>query len=270
MLTCEAMLKSGAMTGTLLFTGANQQEKVRFSFDLIKGLFGTAYHSKIDSGNHPDVHILQIEGKSGMHSVAALREMLEEVSLPPYEAPLKVFLIYDAERMLPTGSNTLLKTLEEPPFDSLIILLSSQPKDLLPTIVSRCRIFRFDFSFNSVPNDQLVAILSKFHDPAQMLKLCDALEESIGGEEDSPKKMQQLDALYEQILYWYRDLHLLEMGGDRQYLYHKEYLPQLEKAEQKKLPQMEKLLHVVERGRLASQRYTRLRHIMEYILLLQS
>lgn len=266
-LRLQKMIKSGAMTGTLLFTGPNEEEKSQFAMELVKGLFGPEHVAKIDSGNHPDLHILTTEGKSGLHSLATLKERIEEMGLPPYEAPCKVVIIHDAERMQPAGSNALLKTLEEPPLYALIILLSSEPKDLLPTIVSRCRIFRFDFTFSPTPNEKLVQILSTSQDHAQFFKACDELEESLGGEEDnSPQKMQKLEALHEQILYWYRDLHLLAVGGDKKYLYHRNFLSQLETAREKELPKMEKLFSLVEKGRLGSHRYIRLRHVLEYIL----
>ncbi len=74
-----------------------------------------------------------------MHSIQALRQLSQEVYLPPYEASWKVFIIHEAERMLSYSANALLKTFEEPPPRTLIILLSHAHSALLPTILSRCR-----------------------------------------------------------------------------------------------------------------------------------
>lgn len=92
---------------------------------------------------HPDVHHCHLEGKSGMHSMESLRRLQEQAALVPLEAPKKIFVIHDAERMLPTSANALLKTLEEPPEKTVIILTSSSENSLLPTIRSRCQIFRY-------------------------------------------------------------------------------------------------------------------------------
>jgi DNA polymerase-3 subunit delta' len=78
-----------------------------------------------------------------MHSIAAMRQFSEDVYLAPFEAKKKIFIIDDAERMLPFSSNALLKTFEEPALDAVIILVSSNPTALLPTVLSRCRTIRF-------------------------------------------------------------------------------------------------------------------------------
>ncbi|MBS0635192.1 MAG: AAA family ATPase [Verrucomicrobia bacterium] len=97
----------------------------------------------LNSSQVVDLHLLTPEGKLGMHSIQAVRRFIEEVNLAPYAAGKKAFIIDDAERMLPTSANALLKTLEEPPKNILIILLSSHIDRLLPTILSRCQTIRF-------------------------------------------------------------------------------------------------------------------------------
>ncbi|MCE5293926.1 MAG: AAA family ATPase [Chlamydiales bacterium] len=106
-----------------------------------KRLFAEALASTVTT--LPDTHILAPEGKLGMHSIQAVRRLLEEVNLAPFSTGKKVFIIDDAERMLPTSANALLKTLEEPPKNTCIILISSAPEKLLATILSRCQPMRF-------------------------------------------------------------------------------------------------------------------------------
>lgn len=142
-------LEQKTLSNSLLFSGPPGIGKSLFALELAKALMVPDLQdkqalSRIEAFNHPDLHVLMPEGSSGMHSVASLREMIKHVSLAPFEAKAKVFIIHDAERMLATSSNTLLKTLEEPALDSYMILLSSQEADLLPTIVSR--VFRLKFS----------------------------------------------------------------------------------------------------------------------------
>src|SRR5207244_2098356 len=58
------------------------------------------------------------------------------------------FIIHEADRMLPYSSNALLKTFEEPPLDSVIILLTNALETILPTIRSRCRLVNFQTDKN--------------------------------------------------------------------------------------------------------------------------
>jgi DNA polymerase III delta prime subunit len=81
-----------------------------------------------------DIHILR-----SPHTIAAVRQMIDETLLPPFESPCKIFLIFQSEEMLAPSANALLKTLEEPPSDTYIVLLTSDPDRLLPTVLSRCR-----------------------------------------------------------------------------------------------------------------------------------
>lgn len=77
-----------------------------------------------------------------VHSVAVVRHMLRHVALTPAMASRKVFIVGDAERLIPQranpeAANALLKVLEEPPADTVLILTASEPDSLLPTILSR-------------------------------------------------------------------------------------------------------------------------------------
>jgi len=116
---------------SLLLTGASRSQAI----ELAKQLLGPSH--KIDSGNHPDLHYYTPEGKSGLHPIVNIHQMIAEMALPPFEAKRKVFILEDAEKMLPSASNALLKTLEEPNEDTHFLLLSNHSDRLLPTIVSR-------------------------------------------------------------------------------------------------------------------------------------
>jgi len=97
---------------------------------------------KINGSNHPDVKVIEPQGLS--LSIAQMRELQKEISLKPFEGRWKVYIISEAEKMTPQAANSLLKTLEEPPPHSLIILVTSQEYSLLPTIISRCQRIKFD------------------------------------------------------------------------------------------------------------------------------
>lgn len=98
---------------------------------------------RVLSDTHPDVHtVLPEKGKQTI-GVSVLRDVLAEVGVKSFEASAKVLVFPEAERMTPAAQNCLLKTLEEPPQDTVFFLITEQPGSLLPTIVSRCRVIRF-------------------------------------------------------------------------------------------------------------------------------
>ena len=137
-------LKLGTVGNSLLFAGPDGVGKSLFAEAFAKALICQddpkgSHRDKIESGNHPDIRVYRPEGKIGMHSLGSMRQFTEEVYQSPFEAKFKVFIIHDADRMLPACSNALLKTFEEPLQNSLIILLTSHPGALLPTVLSRCR-----------------------------------------------------------------------------------------------------------------------------------
>ncbi len=92
---------------------------------------------RIDRQTHPDVHVLEVAGERKMISVEQIRELLEEATLRPYEGRTKVFIVDPADALSVSGSNALLKTLEEPTRNTTFILITRSPDLLLPTIRSR-------------------------------------------------------------------------------------------------------------------------------------
>ena len=93
---------------------------------------------KINNANHGDVHWLRPEMKSRIIGVEGVRELIREVNLKPTEAEYKVAVLVGADRMNIQAANAFLKTLEEPPPRSVLVLLTADPQRLLETIISRC------------------------------------------------------------------------------------------------------------------------------------
>jgi DNA polymerase III subunit delta' len=96
---------------------------------------------KINANIHPD--FLLIEPESGQIRIEEVRKLDEILSLKAFEGRYKVIIIDEADALNQYAANALLKTLEEPPQDSLLILVSSRPERLPDTIRSRCAAIRF-------------------------------------------------------------------------------------------------------------------------------
>jgi len=95
------------------------------------------------AGTHSDFTLLQPEEGKSILSVDAMREMVAGAAYTPQISPRRVVVINPAESMNRNSANSLLKTLEEPPGDTNIILISHTPSMLLPTIRSRCQQIAF-------------------------------------------------------------------------------------------------------------------------------
>jgi DNA polymerase-3 subunit delta' len=104
---------------------------------------------KIDGDTHADMHWVRPESKSRVVTIEQMRELMREIQLKPTEAEYKVAIITAADRLNPQAANAFLKTLEEPPANSILILLTTAPQRILETILSRC--LRLNFSGDVVP-----------------------------------------------------------------------------------------------------------------------
>jgi len=90
------------------------------------------------SDNHPDI-IRVTHEKPNTISVDDIRSQVNnDVAIKPYSSPRKIYIINEAEKMTVQAQNALLKTLEEPPEYTVILLLTANVNSLLPTILSRC------------------------------------------------------------------------------------------------------------------------------------
>jgi DNA polymerase-3 subunit delta' len=127
--------RAGRLAHAYLFTGAAGSGKAWLSVQLAALMLNCPPEGVLA---HPDVHIVQPESKSRRIVILQIRDLEHSMQRKPLLASGKVAIIHDADRMQPQAANAFLKTLEEPPPDSLIVLLSTQPKTILETIRSRC------------------------------------------------------------------------------------------------------------------------------------
>lgn len=147
------MLKTGRMGHLLLFTGPAGVGKGLFAEVFAKAVVGT------EGLSHPDIRSYRPEGKLAIHSLESMRRLGEDLTQSPYASKRGVFIVYEADRMLPTSANALLKSLEEPHPSQMILLVSHAPHCLLPTIVSRC----CRIPFQPVAEEELIPWLQQVH-----------------------------------------------------------------------------------------------------------
>lgn len=93
--------------------------------------------SLVATGSHPDVQVLTPQGR--FLRLDQIRELCRRAGNTPLVGRTKVYILLEAEKLLPEAANHLLKTLEEPPSDTVFILSAEHKQTLLPTIVSRCQ-----------------------------------------------------------------------------------------------------------------------------------
>ena len=167
--TLSRLVHKGRLPNALLFAGPEGIGKKRFAMELARMLVCTrrsggdpcgvcgacartrefvipAFERSEDSDHvfftqHPDVGIV-VPYRRNLR-IGAIRALERESNFRPYEAEARIFIVDDAEKMNDPASNALLKTLEEPPSTTHLILITSREDTLLPTIRSRCQTIRF-------------------------------------------------------------------------------------------------------------------------------
>ena len=93
---------------------------------------------KISRDVHPDVISVGPEGKSNQIKINEIKLLREKMAYRPYEGKVKVFIVREVDRLSFESGNALLKTLEEPPPDSHLVLTTAAVGAVMPTIISRC------------------------------------------------------------------------------------------------------------------------------------
>lgn len=136
---------------------------------LLNGSPGQRAASTFDVEQHPDCFHLRPSGKSrsirigdGATDPGSMRELINKLSVSSAVASRKVGIVYEADRMNAASANAFLKTLEEPPAHTTLLLLTTRPYALLPTIRSRVLSFRFPSAAPPVAADGWAAWIGDY------------------------------------------------------------------------------------------------------------
>lgn len=135
----ENAVKDGHLSHAYLFCGPEGIGKKMFAYDLFR-----LVNNRNPEGD-PDFKLLtpRLEEDETKIYIEDVRKLKSYLSLKPYFGPYKFVVINDADRLVPEAANAFLKMLEEPSPFTVIILVSSQPKSILPTVLSRCEKVQF-------------------------------------------------------------------------------------------------------------------------------
>src|SRR6476660_3204784 len=159
------MIRAGRLASTFLFVGPPGIGKKSFALQLAQGLLcerrpeekldpcgECASCAQVLAGTHPDVilvakpadkNFIPLELLIGDKEHRMRQGLCYDISLKPFSGRRRIAVIDDADFLNQEGANALLKTLEEPPPKSLLILIGTSEQRQLPTIRSRCQVVRF-------------------------------------------------------------------------------------------------------------------------------
>ena len=157
---------------------------------------------KVNSFNHPDLHIINEDEKNIKRE--EIDYLIDSVYKKPYESKRKIYIIKEAHLMTVQAANAFLKTLEEPPLDTVIILLTSNSNLLIPTIVSRSQ----EIKFRNVSKETIMSYLKKYSDDNLFIELAANYSQGmlnkgvniIEGKDQILQKREEIIKLFDRII----------------------------------------------------------------------
>lgn len=256
-------LKENKVSSSYIFVGSEGTGKKFAAIEFTKAINCSNLNKNLEACDNchscneinkqccPDLKI--VESTKGSIKIEQIRKIRKEIELKPFRSKKKVYIIDQAEKMTLEASNCLLKTIEEPPYYAIIILICSKIDPILPTIVSRCQIVNFGLvnppkikeillnKINNLEKDK-AEIISKLAQGSigKAFKLIADKEYFIRREEVldylsaiSPGKydddifarvekmlseIDRIEEILEMIKLWYRDILIIKSTGNQKFI----------------------------------------------------
>jgi DNA polymerase III subunit delta' len=219
-------LAAGKLAHAYIFEGTEGCGKKKAAMALVAAIFCGREEGcgecpscrKVAAFQHPDLHLVEPEG--AFIKIDQIRDLQKNLSYRPFEARKKVCIMEAAESMNTAAANAFLKTLEEPPGDSLLILLTANIGAVLPTIQSRCQ----RLSFSPLPLEVIEECLRKRGLPGETARIAASLAEGslkkaleVASEDTLRKREDILERIGSLSLHDITPLFALaeELGSDR-------------------------------------------------------
>jgi DNA polymerase-3 subunit delta' len=144
----ERAVRDGSLSHAYLLAGPEGLAKTEFARDLGAALVSSCGGcgacpecERARKGMHPDLHVLEREGD--LIRFEQIKPVIDELSLKPFAAARRIWIIPEVEYLHPAAANKLLKSIEEPPSYVVFLLVTDRLERVLPTIVSRCQVVEF-------------------------------------------------------------------------------------------------------------------------------
>ena len=249
---------------------------------------------KIERRVHPDFFLVEpVKSSPGATEaiirIDQIRELQKKLGYLPYEGKVKVAVVDSAETMNLQAANTFLKTLEEPPGDTVLILIATNPYLLLPTIVSRCQGVKFhplsvavveqilrkkreqdperiaeeEIAFRAMRSMGRISvamqddILEAGQYRNELLNLIrdvsfDRMDAIFSWSRATAKQSESLQTVLDELLDLLRDLAMIKARGDSQILHNRDFFEKLRPlAAEKKMSSLLKMFDSVHRTKAA-------------------
>lgn len=282
-------IATSSISGAYLFTGPDGVGKTLTALTFAKALNCKREEMdscdecsscrKIEHHNHPDVRIIAPENDS--IKIEQIRNLKRESSYKLYEGRKKVWIIEEADKFGLAAANSILKILEEPPPQTVLILISQTKEELLPTILSRCEAIRFFplplQEIEKIIAQQLPQGSNKIHILAKLARgrveealhlikeentlkireeLLDASRKNMNLEEIfkltaqwTNYKGKELQRIFDMLLFWFRDILILGQGG-KEWLINYDKVEELTREKDKySVKEIKKFMETIEKAR---------------------
>lgn len=236
-----------------------------------------------DSRNHPDIRYISHEKAS--ISVDDIREQLNnDIGIKPYSSDYKIYIIPEANKMTEEAQNALLKTIEEPPKYAVIVLLTDNYENLLPTIQSRCIVLntrplgQAEITEYLIRNLQMEPERAKIaagfcqgnvgkaihfassesfkqmkDDTLRLLREIDEMDISdiMAMIKELSTRKGKINEYLDLMLLWYRDVLMFKVTKDANILlYHDEYIAISEQATKRNYEDIERIIKAIDKAKI--------------------
>ena len=190
----ENLVSNGSLGHAYLFVGQDAAGKKSCAEDICALLTNKGFE------NNPDLKLIRPNSKEDRHriDIESIRNLKSFMYLKPYSSEYKLAVIEGAETISVEAANAMLKILEEPPGNSVLILISSKPSLLPKTILSRCETVVFPPA-KEIETEEMTKALSELRKVAR---------QSIAERIQYAKKIYEKDNYAELVDLWLRSLRL--------------------------------------------------------------